>query len=92
VKTTATGASNLKIGAAAIHLAPSIVLTISSANRAQMSNWNCETYKQGVGGEEGLGEAFRIMLDPRERRESHATDCTVQLLYWQSDELIRPSI
>src|SRR5206468_12246518 len=34
--TTATGASNLKIGAASIHFAPSTTRTISSANRAQV--------------------------------------------------------
>src|SRR4029077_1354487 len=34
--TTATGASNLKIGAASIHFSPSTTRTISSANRAQL--------------------------------------------------------
>ena len=34
--TNATGASNLKIGAASIHFAPSTMRTISSANRAQL--------------------------------------------------------
>src|SRR5579859_686033 len=34
--TNATGASNLKIGAASIHFAPSTMRTISSANRAQV--------------------------------------------------------
>jgi hypothetical protein len=34
--TNDTGASNLKIGTAAIHLAPSTMRTISSANRAQV--------------------------------------------------------
>src|SRR6266513_3025792 len=36
-KTTATGASNLKIGVASIHFGPSTIRTISSANSAQVT-------------------------------------------------------
>ena len=91
--TNATGASNLKIGAASIHFAPSTMRTISSENRAQlMVTGTVRETSIRVASQERPGKALGIMLNPGKGRKGHVADRNIQLLHRQSDELEGPPI